>query len=95
VLGNTEEFRVKSKGNRNSQEQSQSQNRDQNDDEEMPQATSNSMSSEESNESESDSEEDQEEYDQKGRYVGMVMIPWKYVLDVEEDQMTSIARYII
>jgi small nuclear ribonucleoprotein (snRNP)-like protein len=35
---------------------------------------------------------DMEEFEQKGRYVGMVMIPWKYILDVEEEQRSSISQ---
>jgi N-alpha-acetyltransferase 38, NatC auxiliary subunit len=37
-------------------------------------------------------EGEEEMFERKGRYVGMVMIPWKYVLDVEEDTTTSLSK---
>ena len=43
-------------------------------------------------------EEEEEQYAKKGRYVGMVMIPWKHILDVEEEDVslvTSLSNWVI
>jgi N-alpha-acetyltransferase 38, NatC auxiliary subunit len=45
-------------------------------------------------------EEAEETFEQKGRYVGMVMIPWRYIIDVEEEDTSSsladsVSRWII